>query len=66
MRLQIGGSKVRTLVTGGTGMVAAALKILLPEAVFISSEEYNLIFPASTRLMIEYYKPETIIHLEFE
>ena len=53
----------KVLVTGGTGMVASALKNYLPEATYMSSEEYNLTHPISTYLMVEYHKPETIIHL---
>lgn len=59
----------KILVTGGTGMVGYALKWGyvygngIPNAVFISSADYDLRDPLQVEAMFEAYKPEYVIHL---
>ena len=52
-----------TLVTGGTGMVGLALQRLIPEAIFISSKQYDLRKNKDVERMFSYYEPEQVIHL---
>lgn len=51
------------LVTGGTGMIGAAVKNILPEANFISSKDYNLLDESQTENMFQELKPDYVIHL---
>ena len=51
------------LVTGGSGLVGNHLKEILPEAVFLSSKDYNLIDITQSNKMIKDYNPDTVVHL---
>ena len=50
-------------MTGGTGMVGLALQRLIPEAIFISSKQYDLGKNKDVERMFSYYEPEQVIHL---
>ncbi len=50
-------------MTGGTGMVGLALQRLIPEAIFISSKQYDLRKNKDVERMFSYYEPEQVIHL---
>jgi GDP-L-fucose synthase len=52
-----------TLVTGGTGLVGSNLREIMPEAIYISSKEYNLVNSSETIDMIKEYQPKTVVHL---
>jgi GDP-L-fucose synthase len=52
-----------TLVTGGSGMVGKSLKKIFPEAIYLSSKDYNLTSELDVIKMFEDIKPNTIIHL---
>ena len=56
------------LVTGGSGLVGNAMKIISKkynnyEFIFISSKEYNLLEMKQTKDMFQKYKPTFVIHL---
>ena len=50
------------LVTGGSGLVGKHLKDILPEATYISSMNYDLTVITKFRTIIDFYRPEVIIH----
>tara|TARA_R110002074_G_scaffold19770_1_gene62657 strand:+ start:1105 stop:2040 length:936 start_codon:yes stop_codon:yes gene_type:complete len=51
------------LVTGGTGMVGTALKIIIPDANFIGSKHFDLRDEKEVSKMFTYYEPKYVIHL---
>ena len=53
----------RILVTGGSGLVGNYLKKYLPEAIYISSKDYDLTTEKEVKEMFLKYKPNTVIHL---
>ena len=53
----------RVLVTGGSGMVGAALRNHLPNAVFVSSRDCDLKDAISVDRLMSEQKPEYVIHL---
>ena len=56
-------SYIGLLVTGGTGLVGNALQNIYPDAVYISSKDYDLTKKNDVRSMFEKYKPKKVIHL---
>lgn len=53
----------RILVTGGSGLVGNYLKKYLPEAIYISSKDYDLTTEKGVKEMFLKYKPTVVIHL---
>ena len=53
----------RVLVTGGSGMVGAALRQQLPNAVFVSSKDCDLKDATSVNSLMLEHEPEHVIHL---
>jgi GDP-L-fucose synthase len=53
----------KILVTGGTGMIGSALKKVLPDAVYISSKDYNLKYFEEANQMFTDHRPDYVIHL---
>jgi GDP-L-fucose synthase len=53
----------RILITGGTGMVGTALRSFLPDAVYISSKNYDLTCVDQVEDMFSKYKPLCVLHL---
>jgi GDP-L-fucose synthase len=51
------------LVTGGSGLVGGYLKNYLPNAVYVSSKDYDLTTETGVREMFLKFKPKTVIHL---
>ncbi len=51
------------LVTGGSGLVGKHLKDILPDAVYISSKDYDLTDLQQVRDMMSEYNPSVVIHL---
>jgi GDP-L-fucose synthase len=51
------------LVTGGSGLVGKNLQKYLPEAIYVSSEEFNLVNERDVKAMYRTYKPTHVIHL---
>ena len=54
---------MKILVTGGSGLVGKHLKDILPDAVYISSKDYDLTDLQQVRDMMFQYKPNIVIHL---
>jgi len=53
----------KILITGGGGMVGSFLKEILPEAIYVSSKEYDLRIQKDVQDMMNRYKPNVVIHL---
>jgi GDP-L-fucose synthase len=53
----------KIVVTGGSGLVGKALKKYLPNAVYLSSKDFNLTIEEEVKSMYLKYKPDTVIHL---
>lgn len=53
---------VKVLVTGGTGQVGRELQLLMPDALFVSSKDYDLTSCVDVDRMINVYRPEVVIH----
>jgi GDP-L-fucose synthase len=53
----------KILVTGGSGMVGRSLKKIMPDAVYISSKDFDLTKESSVKLLFEKHNPDAIIHL---
>ena len=51
------------LVTGGSGLVGKHLKDILPDAIYISSKDYDLTDLQQVRDMMSEYNPSVVIHL---
>tara|TARA_Y100000034_G_C6877907_1_gene401769 strand:- start:992 stop:1906 length:915 start_codon:yes stop_codon:yes gene_type:complete len=54
---------MRTLITGGTGMIGTALQEVTPNATFISSKQYDLRNPPLVKQMFARHNPDCVIHL---
>ena len=53
----------RIVVTGGSGMVGKSLKDIMPNAIYLSSSDYNLTSEKGVSQMYYDIKPTTVIHL---
>lgn len=53
----------RLLVTGGSGLVGRAIQEQHPDAIFISSKDYDLRKDSDVRTMFAQYQPTHVIHL---
>jgi GDP-L-fucose synthase len=53
----------KIVVTGGSGLVGKALKKYLPNAVYLSSKDFDLTTENGVKSMYLKHKPETVIHL---
>ena len=51
------------LVTGGTGLVGNALQKVYPDAIYVSSKDYDLTKKGEVKSMFEKYTPANVIHL---
>jgi len=51
------------LITGGSGMLGSAFRKFLPDAVYISSKDYDLRDRNQVDAMYTKYRPECVIHL---
>lgn len=54
---------MRTLVTGGSGQVGRHLKELMPDAVYLSSKDCNLLDRESIRATLAEVNPQAVVHL---
>jgi GDP-L-fucose synthase len=54
---------MKTIITGGSGLVGQYLKEIFPKGIYLSSKEYNLIKEEEVVKMFENLKPDIIIHL---
>ena len=55
--------KNKILVTGGSGLVGKYLKKILPDAIYVSSKDYDLTTEEGVKLMFLQNKPDVVIHL---
>ena len=53
----------KILVTGGSGLVGEYLKKILPDAIYVSSKDYNLTVAKEVEAMFELHKPDVVVHL---
>lgn len=53
----------KILVTGGSGMIGCFLKEIIPNAIYISSKDYDLRDINNVNTMMIKYKPKVVIHL---
>jgi len=53
----------KILVTGGSGLVGNYLKKIIPDAIYITSKDYNLTKESDVQKMFIDHNPDTIIHL---
>ena len=51
------------LVTGGSGLVGKHLKEVLPDAVYISSRDFDLMDINRVDDMMDFFKPKVVVHL---
>ena len=51
------------LITGGTGMVGTAFRELLPDAVYLSSKDFDLRRPEEALRAFRIHRPQYVIHL---
>jgi len=51
------------LVTGGTGLVGKHLKDILPDAIYISSKDFDLTDINRVNAMLDFFRPKIVIHL---
>jgi len=51
------------LITGGSGLVGKHLKDIIPDAVYISSSDFDLTKEGQVHNMMEKYKPNVVVHL---
>jgi GDP-L-fucose synthase len=54
---------MKIVVTGGSGMVGKSLKKIMPNAIYLSSKDYDLTSEEGIRKMYETHKPNCVIHL---
>lgn len=53
----------KIVITGGSGMVGKSLKKIMPNAIYLSSSDYDLTSEKGVAQMYHDLKPETVIHL---
>jgi len=54
---------MKCIVTGGSGLVGKHLKDIMPNAIYLSSRDANLLNAKSVDTIIGMNKPDTVIHL---
>jgi len=54
---------MRLLVTGGSGLVGHAMQKICPDAIYVSSKDYDLTKEKDVNAMFERHKPTRVIHL---
>ncbi len=59
--MQVENKKI--LITGGSGLVGTALRKIMPDAIYISSQDCDLTDQELVQELFHDYKPETCIHL---
>jgi len=53
----------KILVTGGSGLVGKHLKDILPDAIYVSSKNFDLMDINRVDAMIDFFRPNIVIHL---
>ena len=54
---------MNTIVTGGSGLVGKHLKDILPDAVYISSKDFDLTDIDRVDAMMDYFRTKVVVHL---
>ena len=54
---------MKTLVTGGSGLVGKHLQDIMEDAIFLSSSDGNLLRVSDIEYLLKYYKPDVVVHL---
>ena len=54
---------MKTLVTGGSGMIGHAFRSILPDGIYVSSKDYDLRKPEDALKMYKDHKPDRVVHL---
>ena len=54
---------MKIIVTGGSGLVGKSLRKFLPNAVYLSSKDYDLTTENGVRTMYLSQKPDVVVHL---
>jgi len=54
---------MKTLVTGGSGLVGKHLQEIISDAVFLSSSDCNLLNMNEVDDLLKHYKPDVVVHL---
>ena len=54
---------MKILVTGGSGLVGRYLKDILPEEIYISSDDFDLTNIDRVHAMLDFFRPKIVIHL---
>ena len=54
---------MRTVVTGGSGLVGKNLKKIMPDAIYLSSSDFDLRHEHEIYKMFDQFNPERIVHL---
>jgi GDP-L-fucose synthase len=55
--------KNKILITGGSGLVGKYLKKILPDAIYISSKDYDLTSEDGVKRMFLKHRPDIVVHL---
>jgi len=53
----------KILVTGGSGLVGNYLKKIIPNAVYVSSKDFDLTSIKEVEMMFDIHKPDVVVHL---
>jgi len=53
---------MKILVTGGTGLVGRSLQQIMPNAIYVSSKDFDLTNLRHTELMFDRYSPDVVVH----
>jgi len=53
----------KIVVTGGSGMVGRSLKKFIPDAIYLSSKDYDLTSEKDVIRMYQDIQPKAVIHL---
>ena len=53
----------KILVTGGSGLLGTHLKKILPEAIYVSSKDFDLTIITDVENMFDAHRPDVVIHL---
>jgi GDP-L-fucose synthase len=56
-------NSTKIVVTGGSGMVGRSLKKIMPNAIYLSSKDYDLTSEIGVAQMYSDFKPNIVIHL---
>ena len=54
---------MKILITGGSGLVGKHLKDIMPDAVYISSKDFDLMDIDRVDAMMDFFKPKLVVHL---